>query len=106
MQVQMSTELSRLTGIVAGVTELADKLGGTRLVHRVGNRWIQADREGLISLGRGTRAGRSISELKLNTALEEVRIAFEIETMEAAGLVGPLQSNGMREVLAPAPPEE
>ena len=29
-----------------------------------------------------------------------------IETMEAAGLVGPLQSNGSREVLAPAPPEE
>jgi hypothetical protein len=26
--------------------------------------------------------------------------------MEATGLVGPLQSNGMREVLAPAPPEE
>ena len=29
-----------------------------------------------------------------------------IETMEAAGLVGPLQSNGSREVLAPPPPEE
>jgi len=29
-----------------------------------------------------------------------------IETMEAAGIVGPLQSNGMREVLSPAPPEE
>jgi S-DNA-T family DNA segregation ATPase FtsK/SpoIIIE len=25
--------------------------------------------------------------------------------MEAAGLVGPLQSNGSREVLAPPPPE-
>jgi DNA segregation ATPase FtsK/SpoIIIE, S-DNA-T family len=29
-----------------------------------------------------------------------------IETMEAAGLVGPLQSNGAREVLAPPPAEE
>jgi S-DNA-T family DNA segregation ATPase FtsK/SpoIIIE len=28
-----------------------------------------------------------------------------IEAMEAAGLVGPLQSNGSREVLAPPPPE-
>jgi S-DNA-T family DNA segregation ATPase FtsK/SpoIIIE len=28
-----------------------------------------------------------------------------IETMESAGIVGPLQSNGSREVLAPAPPE-
>ncbi len=26
-----------------------------------------------------------------------------IESMEAAGLVGPLQSNGAREVLAPGP---
>jgi S-DNA-T family DNA segregation ATPase FtsK/SpoIIIE len=29
-----------------------------------------------------------------------------IETMEAAGLVGPLQSNGSREVLAPPPAGE
>jgi DNA segregation ATPase FtsK/SpoIIIE-like protein len=29
-----------------------------------------------------------------------------IEAMEAAGLVGQLQSNGMREVLAPAPTQE
>jgi S-DNA-T family DNA segregation ATPase FtsK/SpoIIIE len=28
-----------------------------------------------------------------------------IEAMEAAGLVGPLQSNGSREVLVPPPPE-
>jgi S-DNA-T family DNA segregation ATPase FtsK/SpoIIIE len=28
-----------------------------------------------------------------------------IEAMEAAGLVGPLNSNGSREVLAPPPPE-
>jgi len=26
--------------------------------------------------------------------------------MEEAGLVGPLQANGARDVLAPAPPEE
>ena len=34
------------------------------------------------------------------------RAARMIETMEATGIVGPLQSNGMREVLSPAPPEE
>jgi S-DNA-T family DNA segregation ATPase FtsK/SpoIIIE len=28
-----------------------------------------------------------------------------IEAMEAAGLVGTLQSNGSREVIAPPPPE-
>jgi DNA segregation ATPase FtsK/SpoIIIE, S-DNA-T family len=28
-----------------------------------------------------------------------------IETMEAAGLVGPLQSNGSREILTPPPAE-
>jgi len=33
------------------------------------------------------------------------RAARMIEAMEAAGLVGPLQSNGSREVLAPPPPE-
>jgi DNA segregation ATPase FtsK/SpoIIIE, S-DNA-T family len=29
-----------------------------------------------------------------------------VETMEQAGLVGSLQSNGFREVLTPPPPEE
>ena len=33
------------------------------------------------------------------------RAARLLEAMENAGLVGPLQSNGAREVLAPAPPE-
>jgi S-DNA-T family DNA segregation ATPase FtsK/SpoIIIE len=34
------------------------------------------------------------------------RAARLVETMESAGLVGPLQSNGFREVLAPAPAED
>jgi DNA segregation ATPase FtsK/SpoIIIE-like protein len=29
-----------------------------------------------------------------------------VEAMEAAGLVGPLQSNGAREIFGAAPPEE
>jgi S-DNA-T family DNA segregation ATPase FtsK/SpoIIIE len=29
-----------------------------------------------------------------------------VEAMEEAGLVGPLQANGSREVLAPPPPED
>ena len=33
------------------------------------------------------------------------RLCALIEAMEAAGLVGPLQSNGSREVIAPPPPE-
>ncbi|MFO0333623.1 MAG: DNA translocase FtsK, partial [Pseudomonadota bacterium] len=33
------------------------------------------------------------------------RAARLVETMEAAGLVGPLQPNGSREVLAPPPAE-
>jgi len=32
------------------------------------------------------------------------RTARLLEQMEASGVVGPLQSNGSREVLAPAPP--
>jgi DNA segregation ATPase FtsK/SpoIIIE, S-DNA-T family len=34
------------------------------------------------------------------------RAARLVESMEAAGLVGSLQSNGSREVLAPPPAEE
>jgi S-DNA-T family DNA segregation ATPase FtsK/SpoIIIE len=33
------------------------------------------------------------------------RAARMVEMMELAGVVGPLQSNGAREVLAPPPPE-
>ena len=29
-----------------------------------------------------------------------------VETMEEAGIVGPLESNGSREVLVPPPPED
>jgi S-DNA-T family DNA segregation ATPase FtsK/SpoIIIE len=48
----------------------------------------------------------SISGVQRRLKIGYNRAARMIETMEAAGLVGPLQSNGMREVLAPAPPEE
>jgi len=34
------------------------------------------------------------------------RAARLVEAMEAAGLVGPLQSNGSREVLVAPPPED
>jgi len=34
------------------------------------------------------------------------RAARMVETMEAAGIVGPLQSNGAREVIAPPPPKD
>jgi S-DNA-T family DNA segregation ATPase FtsK/SpoIIIE len=48
----------------------------------------------------------SISGVQRRLKIGYNRAARMIETMEATGLVGPLQSNGMREVLAPAPPEE
>jgi S-DNA-T family DNA segregation ATPase FtsK/SpoIIIE len=48
----------------------------------------------------------SISGVQRRLKIGYNRAARMIETMEAAGLVGPLQSNGSREVLAPAPPEE
>ena len=34
------------------------------------------------------------------------RAARLVETMEEAGIVGPLESNGSREVLAPPPPKD
>lgn len=48
----------------------------------------------------------SISGVQRRLKIGYNRAARMIETMEAVGVVGPLQSNGSREVLAPAPPEE
>jgi S-DNA-T family DNA segregation ATPase FtsK/SpoIIIE len=48
----------------------------------------------------------SISGVQRRLKIGYNRAARMIESMEAAGLVGPLQSNGAREILAPAPPEE
>jgi len=45
----------------------------------------------------------SISGVQRRLKIGYNRAARMIETMETAGLVGPLQSNGSREVLAPAP---
>ncbi len=48
----------------------------------------------------------SISGVQRRLKIGYNRAARMIESMEAAGLVGPLQSNGSREVLSPAPPQE
>ncbi len=47
----------------------------------------------------------SISYVQRRLKIGYNRAARLLEAMENAGLVGPLQSNGAREVLAPAPPE-
>jgi S-DNA-T family DNA segregation ATPase FtsK/SpoIIIE len=47
----------------------------------------------------------SISGVQRRLKIGYNRAARMIEAMESAGLLGPLQSNGMREVLAPPPPE-
>jgi len=48
----------------------------------------------------------SISGVQRRLKIGYNRAARLVETMEAVGLVGPLQANGSREVLAPAPPED
>ena len=48
----------------------------------------------------------SISYVQRRLKIGYNRAARLLEAMEMAGLVGPLQANGAREVLAPAPPED
>ncbi|MDH3281431.1 MAG: hypothetical protein OEQ18_09915, partial [Gammaproteobacteria bacterium] len=48
----------------------------------------------------------SISAVQRQLRVGYNRAARMIEAMEQAGVVGPLQSNGKREVLAPPPPQD
>ena len=48
----------------------------------------------------------SISWVQRRLRVGYNRAARLVEAMEAAGVVGPLESNGSRDVLAPAPPED
>jgi len=48
----------------------------------------------------------SISYVQRRLKIGYNRAARLLEAMESSGIVGPLQSNGAREVLAPAPPED
>jgi S-DNA-T family DNA segregation ATPase FtsK/SpoIIIE len=48
----------------------------------------------------------SISGVQRRLKIGYNRAARMVEAMEESGLVGPLQANGSREVLAPPPPED
>ncbi len=46
------------------------------------------------------------SSLFSNTSTGDAEEALVVEEMELAGVIGELQSNGSREVLAPPPPKD
>jgi S-DNA-T family DNA segregation ATPase FtsK/SpoIIIE len=48
----------------------------------------------------------SISSVQRRLRIGYNRAARIVEQMEEVGLVGPLESNGKREILAPPPPED
>ncbi len=48
----------------------------------------------------------SVSGIQRRLKIGYNRAARMVEQMEQSGVVGPLGSNGMREVLAPPPPED
>jgi S-DNA-T family DNA segregation ATPase FtsK/SpoIIIE len=48
----------------------------------------------------------SISGIQRRLKIGYNRAARMVEAMESAGVVGPLEANGNREVLAPPPPKE
>jgi len=93
--------LSGPRGPIAGLSEEGDSAGGN------GGEDAEADPlyDEAVRIVT-TERKPSISYVQRRLKIGYNRAARLLEAMELAGLVGPLQANGARDVLAPAPPEE
>jgi S-DNA-T family DNA segregation ATPase FtsK/SpoIIIE len=85
---------------LAGISDEPDELGGAAEDAEQDPLYDEAVR--IVT----TERKPSISYVQRRLKIGYNRAARLLEAMEAAGLVGSLQTNGAREVLVPAPPEE
>jgi len=93
-----------IEGIVSAHTDMATLLPGETMEGDVSAESDPLYDEAVVIVTQSRRA--SISSVQRRLKIGYNRAARIMEAMESSGIVSEMQSNGSREVLAPAPPED